>query len=1086
MGLSMKITSIIRLTRLTCLYFLLLLMVACGGGGGAEVDQSLNDPNTLNNSNTVSDGDNDGFDDDQDNCPADSNPDQSDLDNDGSGDACDSDDDGDGVDDTADNCSSESNADQTDTDNDGIGDACDPVNNNNSSNDSDDDGINDSIDNCPNIDNPNQADNDNDGSGDLCDSDDDNDGINDSADNCSLVSNQDQSDTDNDDYGDACDIDDDGDTVTDASDNCPLIENQDQADQDNDGIGDACDPVNNNNSNSDTDNDGIVDSSDNCPTTANTNQQDSDNDGIGDACDTVNDDPDMDGVLNPNDNCPTIANSDQADADSDSIGDACDSSNDDPDLDGVLSANDNCPTVDNSDQLDTDNDGIGDACDSVNDDPDNDGILNANDNCPDDANPIQEDSDNNGVGDVCDSAANQLPSAINTADTTSGVNPLTVNFDGSNSTDPDGNITSYNWDFGDGNTANTVSAANTYTVAGNYSAILTVTDNDGGTDSSTLSVTVTDDALPIQSISQGVQASDDDAEQKSDTTTNTGSSDLEMVQDFSETQTIGIRFDQLAVPRNATITAAWIQFTADEENDEPTNLVIEGERTGNSFEFDWEDSSVTNRPRTNVANHVNWSPAAWEIDDAGDAQKTPDLSAIVQEIVNLTTWDYESAMSFIISGSGKRVAYSYDSDPAKAAVLHVEFQSNYVPPTIDVLRGPYLQQGTTNSMIIRWRTDVAGDSVVHYGTTATNLNITETISGNRTEHEVKLTGLSADSRYYYAIETNGEDLSGLPTVTWFETNPVIGSTEPVRVWVIGDPGTADSSQQSVYNAYNAYTGSTHTDLWIMLGDNAYPDGTDEEYQAAMYDVYPDLLERSVVWPTLGNHDQRSASSFDQSGVYFDMFSLPKAGEAGGEPSGTEAYYSFDYGNIHFICLNSVDVSTSSTSAQMEWLNNDLDNNNQTWTIAFWHHPPYSKGSHDSDTSGQETDMREEVLPILEAKGIDLVLSGHSHSYERSFLLDGHYHTSDTLEASMIKDDGDGSISGDGAYQKQFPTAANDGAIYSVVGASGKTSDGPLDHPVMIYSEARLGSLVIDVTDKTLKATYIDNFGNARDDFTIEK
>jgi len=87
---------------------------------------------------------------------------------------------------------------------------------------------------------------------------------------------------------------------------------------------------------------------------------------------------------------------------------------------------------------------------------------------------------------------------------------------------------------------------------------------------------------------------------------------------------------------------------------------------------------------------------------------------------------------------------------------------------------------------------------------------------------------------------------------------------------------------------------------------------------------------------------------------------------------------------------------------------------------------------------------------------------------------------------MIIDGGDGSTSGDGAYQKQFPTAANDGAVYSVVGASGKVSEAPLDHPAMVYSEARLGSMVIDVTDKTLKATYIDNFGNARDEFTIEK
>ena len=132
-------------------------------------------------------------------------------------------------------------------------------------------------------------------------------------------------------------------------------------------------------------------------------------------------------------------------------------------------------------------------------------------------------------------------------------------------------------------------------------------------------------------------------------------------------------------------------------------------------------------------------------------------------------------------------------------------------------------------------------------------------------------------------------------------------------------------------------------------------------------------------------------------------------------------------------------------------------------------------------------MRENVLPTLEAKGVDVVLSGHSHGYERSFLLNGHYQTSGTLTAEMVLDGGDGNINGDGAYQKQYPTAANDGTVYSVVGASGKvTRDVGLDHPAMVFSEPRLGSMVIDVTDKTLKATYIDNFGNARDGFTIEK
>ena len=85
---------------------------------------------------------------------------------------------------------------------------------------------------------------------------------------------------------------------------------------------------------------------------------------------------------------------------------------------------------------------------------------------------------------------------------------------------------------------------------------------------------------------------------------------------------------------------------------------------------------------------------------------------------------------------------------------------------------------------------------------------------------------------------------------------------------------------------------------------------------------------------------------------------------------------------------------------------DLAATDQDWIIAFWHPPSYTKGSHDSDTEIRLIEMRENLLPILENHGVDLVLTGHSHSYERSFLLDGHYGTSDTLTEEMQVDPGD--------------------------------------------------------------------------------
>ena len=85
-----------------------------------------------------------------------------------------------------------------------------------------------------------------------------------------------------------------------------------------------------------------------------------------------------------------------------------------------------------------------------------------------------------------------------------------------------------------------------------------------------------------------------------------------------------------------------------------------------------------------------------------------------------------------------------------------------------------------------------------------------------------------------------------------------GTAKPTRAWVVGDSGTGTSLASAVKNAYTAWTGSRRTDLWLMLGDNAYTSGTDAEYQSKMFDIFPAMLRSTVLWPTLGNHDGLSA------------------------------------------------------------------------------------------------------------------------------------------------------------------------------------------------------------------------------------
>jgi acid phosphatase type 7 len=407
--------------------------------------------------------------------------------------------------------------------------------------------------------------------------------------------------------------------------------------------------------------------------------------------------------------------------------------------------------------------------------------------------------------------------------------------------------------------------------------------------------------------------------------------------------------------------------------------------------------------------------------------------------------------------------------------------------SVSVTRGPYLQIGTPSSMILKWRTSSPTDSRVRYGLDPFSLTSFKDNSTVTTEHEVELTGLLSNTQYYYSIGSTTTVFAGEDANHFFYTSPPSGVAQPTRIWVLGDSGTANANAAAVRDAYMNLTGSQYTDLWLMLGDNAYATGTDSEYQSAVFNMYPDMLRTSPLWPTLGNHDGASADSATQTGPYYNIFKLPTQGQAGGLASGTEAYYSFDFGSIHFICLESHETNRAVNGTMMTWLQNDVNSTNKDWIIAFWHHPPYSKGSHNSDTESQLIEMRQNALPILEQAGVDLVLTGHSHSYERSFLIDGHYGNSGTFTSSMKKDGGSGRVDSTGAYKK--PTdglGPHEGAVYAVAGSSGQVSGGTLNHPAMFISLNSLGSMILQVNGSRLDAQFIDQNGTTRDYFTILK
>jgi hypothetical protein len=407
---------------------------------------------------------------------------------------------------------------------------------------------------------------------------------------------------------------------------------------------------------------------------------------------------------------------------------------------------------------------------------------------------------------------------------------------------------------------------------------------------------------------------------------------------------------------------------------------------------------------------------------------------------------------------------------------------------VEIWRGPYLQRGTPHGATIRFSTSAPVTPTLRYGRSSSAL--TEARSGTRgTDHIFVLDGLESATRYFYAVEANGQVLAGGYDDYSFRTHPEPGTDRPTRIWVVGDSGDGQFSlARPVLESYRKLNGSGETDVWLMLGDNAYKSGTLEEHQNAVFDTFGELLRNTFVWPVIGNHDKRAFVG--DTGPYFDLFTLPTGGESGGIPSGTEYYYSFDYGNIHFVALYSSKEGLAPESPQLGWLDRDLRASDAEWTIALLHISPYSTGDHESDSLERHINVRENALPILEKHGVDLVLAGHSHCYQRSYLIRGHYGPSTSWDpATHLVDGGDGcpdddrvsECSGvvDGAY-------TGDGTVYAIVGNSSTPGEqGPLTHPVVAYGLLHTeGSLVIDVADGRLEARALMGDGTVADRFVI--
>jgi acid phosphatase type 7 len=431
--------------------------------------------------------------------------------------------------------------------------------------------------------------------------------------------------------------------------------------------------------------------------------------------------------------------------------------------------------------------------------------------------------------------------------------------------------------------------------------------------------------------------------------------------------------------------------------------------------------------------------------------------------------------------------------------------------------GPYLQSPTPGGIKIKWWSDVAATSKIMYGTNPSNLTQTVTDASAVTKHTVELTGLAPATRYYYAVYNDNTFAEGGDSLHTFRTFPVAETQEHVRAWVIGDFGKGNVRQQLVRDSYTGFD-NEETDLWLWLGDNVYDEGLESEYLSKVFDSvwgYKELMKRQPFLPCPGNHDYATISPVQSptppashTGPYYDFVDVYQNGEAGGTASGHELFYSYDYGNTHFISLNSELGSlfngsddwigiylfgSFSGSPMTQWLHQDLTANTKPWVVVYFHQPPYTDGSHDAGSFWEVymQAMRENFAEIWEQYGVDLVLCGHSHVYERSFLVKGAYGDASQITPANILQGWSGADSIGEAYTKytQGP-GANEGTVYVVQGNSASVDDAPgFTHPYMFAEygcDTCAGSFVLDIDSNRLDGRHLDAEGNIRDHFTILK
>jgi hypothetical protein len=278
-----------------------------------------------------------------------------------------------------------------------------------------------------------------------------------------------------------------------------------------------------------------------------------------------------------------------------------------------------------------------------------------------------------------------------------------------------------------------------------------------------------------------------------------------------------------------------------------------------------------------------------------------------------------------------------------------------------LLRSPYLQSPGLDSILVVWDASDPAEPAIDFGPGPDyGMSMAATSDGRR--RVATLRGLQPGTTYHYRLRAGARILAEGPEFV-FRTAPR-PDQGPVSFFVTGDVGEEGGEQTTT--AASILRAAPRPEFGLVCGDAVYDDGRSEDYDRNLMRPWKDLLRTIPVWPALGNHDWHT----DPESNWRREWYLPN----------NEHYYSFDWGNAHFVALDTRDEDIYDLDAQVAWLERDLQaNGGADWLFVFFHHPGLTC-TYKKPTPA----VVQHLLPIFDRYHVDVVFTGHAHTYERLF------------------------------------------------------------------------------------------------------